>query len=56
VIKTIQQGLKQDGFDVSISELCQWFEIPRGQNHLGAREAARAAGEVDQQNECRNSI
>ena len=29
MIETIRQGLKQDGFDVSISKLCKWFEIPR---------------------------
>ena len=29
MIQTIQQGLKDDGFDVSISKLCQWFGMPR---------------------------
>jgi len=29
VIETIRQGLKADGFDVSISKLCQWFGVPR---------------------------
>jgi len=29
MIETIRQGLKQDGFEVSISKLCRWFEIPR---------------------------
>ena len=29
MIETIRQGLKEDGFDVSISKLCKWFEIPR---------------------------
>ncbi len=29
MIETIRQGLKQDGFDVSISKLCRCFEIPR---------------------------
>jgi len=29
VIETIRQGLKEDGFDVSISKLCKWFEVPR---------------------------
>jgi putative transposase len=29
MIETIRQGLKQDGFDVSISKLCRWFEMPR---------------------------
>jgi len=29
MIETIRQGLKEDGFDVSISKLCKWFEVPR---------------------------
>jgi len=29
VIETIRQGLKQDGFDVAVSKICQWFDIPR---------------------------
>jgi putative transposase len=29
VIEAIRQGLKADGFDVSISKLCRWFEVPR---------------------------
>jgi putative transposase len=29
MIETIRQGLKQEGFEVSISKLCRWFEIPR---------------------------
>lgn len=29
MIETIRQGLKQDGFDVSISKICQWFSVPR---------------------------
>jgi putative transposase len=29
MIETIRQGLRQDGFDVSISKLCQWFALPR---------------------------
>jgi putative transposase len=29
MIETIRQGLKQDGFDVSISKICQWFAVPR---------------------------
>jgi putative transposase len=29
MIETICQGLKQDGFEVSISKLCRWFEVPR---------------------------
>ena len=37
MIETIRQGLKEDGFIVSISKLCQWFDIPR-------RTAASASG------------
>jgi putative transposase len=29
VIETIRQGLKQDGFDVSINKICQWLQVPR---------------------------
>ena len=29
MIETIRQGLKEDGFDVSISKLCKWFDVPR---------------------------
>ncbi|WP_028103034.1 IS3 family transposase [Pseudoduganella violaceinigra] len=29
MIETIRQGLEEDGFKVSISKLCQWFEMPR---------------------------
>lgn len=29
MIETIRQGLKADGIHVSISKLCQWFDIPR---------------------------
>jgi putative transposase len=29
MIQTIQQGPKDDRFDVSISKLCQWFGMPR---------------------------
>lgn len=29
MIETIRQGLKEDGYTVSISQLCQWFGIPR---------------------------
>lgn len=28
MIETIRQGLLQDGFDVSISKICQWFAVP----------------------------
>lgn len=29
MIETIRQGLKQDGYDVSISKLCRWFGVAR---------------------------
>ncbi len=29
MIETIRQGLKDDGFTVSISQLCRWFDVPR---------------------------
>ena len=29
MIETIRQGLKADGFTVSISKLCRWFGVPR---------------------------
>ncbi|CAM5211913.1 IS3 family transposase ISKpn40 [Castellaniella defragrans] len=29
MIETIRQGLKEDGYTVSIAKLCQWFNIPR---------------------------
>ena len=29
MIGTIRQGLKEDGYTVSISQLCRWFEVPR---------------------------
>lgn len=29
MIRTIQQGLLADGFKVSITKLCSWFDVPR---------------------------
>ena len=29
MILGLQQGLKDDGFDVSLVKLCRWFEVPR---------------------------
>jgi putative transposase len=29
MIETIRQGLKDEGYSVSISQLCRWFEVPR---------------------------
>lgn len=28
MIETIRQGLKTDGYTVSIAKLCQWFNLP----------------------------
>ena len=28
MIGTIRQGLKDDGYTVSISQLCRWFKVP----------------------------
>jgi putative transposase len=28
MIEAIRQGLKEDGFEVSISKLCRWFGVP----------------------------
>lgn len=29
MIEAIQQGLREDGFDVPIAKLCRWFDVPR---------------------------
>ncbi|MCP5181972.1 MAG: IS3 family transposase [Pseudomonadales bacterium] len=29
MILSVQQGLKEDGVDVSISQICRWFDVPR---------------------------
>ena len=29
MILSIQQGLQAEGFKVSMSKLCRWFEVPR---------------------------
>ncbi|HYE35623.1 helix-turn-helix domain-containing protein [Methylocaldum sp.] len=29
MIETIHQGLKEEGISGSISQLCQWFGVPR---------------------------
>ena len=35
MIEGLQQGLKEDGFTVSISKLCQWFNVPRRTVYTG---------------------
>ena len=34
MIEAIQQGLKEDGYEVSIAKLCRWFGVPRCQRQL----------------------
>ena len=29
MILSLQQGLAEDGIQVSLVKLCQWFEVPR---------------------------
>ena len=29
MIAAVRQGLKDEGFEVSLSQLCRWFELPR---------------------------
>ncbi|XVN73133.1 hypothetical protein AAEX37_00185 [Oligella sp. MSHR50489EDL] len=29
MIEAIRQGLKEDGYEVSIAKLCRWFGVPR---------------------------
>ena len=29
LIDRVQQGLKEEGYSVSVSQLCRWFEVPR---------------------------
>ena len=29
MIRRLQQGLKEDGFEVPMTKLCRWFEVPR---------------------------
>ena len=29
MIEAIRQGLREDGFEVSVSQLCRWLELPR---------------------------
>lgn len=40
MIETIRQGLKEDGFDVSISKLCDWFDVPRRTFYYRSEKAA----------------
>nr|WP_238692476.1 DDE-type integrase/transposase/recombinase [Xanthomonas oryzae] len=37
---SIQQGLKEDGFDVSMVKLCRWFGVPRRSVYYTPRKAA----------------
>lgn len=29
MIRRLQQGMKEDGFEVPMTKLCRWFEVPR---------------------------
>ena len=29
MIQAIQKGLKEEGFEVSVAQLCRWFDVPR---------------------------
>ena len=29
MIEAIRQGLRDEGFEVSISQLCRWLDVPR---------------------------
>lgn len=40
MIAALQQGLKDDGFVVSISQLCRWFEVPRRTHYYKPTKAA----------------
>lgn len=44
MIETIHQGLKADGIDVSIAQLCRWFEVPRRTVYY---KPVKAAAKVD---------
>ncbi|KGE53338.1 integrase, partial [Xanthomonas axonopodis pv. vasculorum] len=37
---SIQQGLKEDGFDVSMVKLCRWFGVARRSVYYTPRKAA----------------
>lgn len=37
---TIQQGLKQDGYDVSMVKLCRWFGVARRTVYYRSTKAA----------------
>jgi len=40
VIEAIRQGLKGEGFEVSIARLCRWFEVPRRTLYYRPRKSA----------------
>ena len=45
MILSIQQGLQADGYFISISQLCRWFEIPRRTVYYRATKKAPAMQE-----------
>ena len=40
MIETIRQGLKDEGFEVSVSQLCRWFGVPRRTVYYRSTKAA----------------
>lgn len=40
MIAAIRQGLKDEGFEVSLSQLCRWFELPRRSQYYRPTQAA----------------
>ena len=43
MILQLQQGLRADGFEVSISKLCYWFNVPRAHAVLQTRQGGTEA-------------
>lgn len=40
MIEAIHQGLKADGFEVSVTRLCRWFAVPRRTLYYRSRKSA----------------
>jgi hypothetical protein len=50
MILSLQQGLAEDGFKVSLVKLCQWFEMPRRTVYYRSTKAAPKVQESALQN------
>ena len=54
-MRSVQQGLKDEGFAVPMTKLCRWFEVARRttylQAHPSAGEAQGRASRADQGND-----